>query len=227
MSGVVAVAVDQPSMQTLETFVVEDWLELRHQEVSENTYRVEEGFWMSEKGILSSIGDIMLRDLRPHHFEGHVQSMRLRQCTQRTQQLHRSAYLALLKYLDYVGITEGMHAIRPIKNKRSEKLDVKPFSANEVAKLLDSASTPMHRALFALGIGQGLRPSELLRVEWQDIDFEQRLIKIRGTKTLASDAIIPLTALAERELRKWNSLEEGKSSGLCFYHQQTGRMMTR
>ena len=65
VGGVAAVAVDHPSMQTLETFVVEDWLELRHQEVSENTYRVEEGFWMSEKGILSSIGEIMLRIREP------------------------------------------------------------------------------------------------------------------------------------------------------------------
>ena len=39
---------------------------------------------------------------------------------------------------------------------------------------------------------------------------------------MASDAIIPLTQLAEREMRRWNAVEGGKESGLCFYHKQTG-----
>ena len=221
-----------PSSQTLETFVLETWLDLRSQEVSENTYRVEEGFWTSENGILASLGDIELHQLRPLHFEQHVQSLRSRGCTARTMQLHRSAYIAALKYLVYVGVMKESGEIRPIKTKRGEKWEVKPFSAGEVKRLLEHASSPMHRALFALGIGQGLRPSELLRVEWQDFDFERKTIKIRGTKTAASDAIIPLTGISEREMSSWRDAlceRNGRGSvdkGLCFYHQQTGRPIT-
>jgi len=145
--------------QTLESFVLESWLDIRGQEVSQNTYRCEEGYWISESGgILASLGQILLVDLKPYHFEQHIQAMQNRKCTKRTQQLHRSAYLACMKYLTYVGLIEDVGTIRPIKNKRSEKWEVIPFSANEVSKLLDCATTPMHRALFALGVGQGLRP---------------------------------------------------------------------
>ena len=78
-----------------------------------------------------------------------------------------------------------------------------PLTATEVNLLLEHATTPMHRGLFGLCVGVGLRPSEALRARWEDIDLEGATLKVRGTKTDASDASIPLTDLALREMVKW------------------------
>jgi len=64
-----------------------------------------------------------------------------------------------------------------------------------------------------------------LAVRWEDFDFDQKTLKVRGTKTASSDAVIPLTGLSEREILRWKSLEN-KSRGLCFYNQVTGEKVS-
>lgn len=61
----------------------------------------------------------------------------------------------------------------------------------------------MHAAMFALGIGAGLRPSEICRAQWEDFDFENETMKVRGSKTAAASAAIPLTDIACREMKRW------------------------
>jgi len=126
----------------------------------------------------------------------------------RTQALHRSAYLACIKYLAFIGLLDTVPDVREVKQKKSDKLPIVPLTASEVSLLLDHATTPMHRGLFGLCVGVGLRPSEALRVHWEDIDLESATLKVRGTKTEASDASIPLTDLALREMTTWRDISQ-------------------
>jgi integrase len=158
--------------------------------------------------MISTIGDTPLCDLAvvggaANAFEKHISSLNERSCAPRTMALHRSAFVALLKHLHYTSVIPHLPAIRPIKVRRVDQLPIVPLSAYEVERLLEHSTTPMHRALFALTVGVGLRPSEALNTRWEDLDFEKGELKVRGTKTSSSAATIPLTALAHREMKEF------------------------
>lgn len=75
----------------------------------------------------------------------------------------------------------------------------------------------MHRALFGLAAGCGLRPSEAMRARWEDIDFAAGSIVVRQTKTTinAGDPI-PLTPLAWEALETWHNAQGNPATGPAF-----------
>jgi integrase len=161
---------------------------------------------MQSGGMIETIGFTNVGSISRATFESHLKALRDRDTSPRTQALHRSAYLACLKYMNFVGLIEAVPEVREVKQKKSEQLPIVPLTTLEVGRLLEHATTPMHRGLFGLCVGVGLRPSEALRVRWEDICFKTATLKVRGTKTDASDASIPLTDLALREMIKWKDV---------------------
>ncbi|CDJ56583.1 hypothetical protein, conserved [Eimeria maxima] len=200
--------------ETLREFVERDFWPVREQEVGSNTMRVERGFWQS---ILQVIGDVPVANLSSAIWEKYLGVLKQRNCSPRTQVLHQVAYLAALKYAVHTRRLDGIHPFRKIRGCTKRTLVSVPLTAEEVYLLLAATPNTMHCALFAVGIGAGLRPSEILSMRWEDINMEDMTATIRGSKTAASAAAIPLTNLAGRELMRWWE-EEGKpTSGLCFY----------
>jgi integrase len=45
---------------------------------------------------------------------------------------------------------------------------------------LETAKTDRQYALFHLAIETGMRPEEYLGLQWQDIDFDQKSLSVRG-----------------------------------------------
>ncbi|MEZ4236818.1 MAG: tyrosine-type recombinase/integrase [Myxococcota bacterium] len=62
----------------------------------------------------------------------------------------------------------------------------------------------------------GLRPSELRRMRWDDVRFATRTLVVRGEKTHAAKAEIPLTPLAYRQLRTWWVRQGQPGQGFVF-----------
>ena len=131
------------------------------------------------------------------------------------------------KYQDYlvtkrkVSISTQNQAINSIKFyfekvKRGEKLDLyieRPFrekklpeivSENEIYKLIKSTQNIKHKALITLLYSSGLRRSELINLRLKDIDYEKRIIFVRGgkgkrdrTTILAENTILVLNKYLE------------------------------
>ncbi|KAL8271636.1 hypothetical protein Esti_004441 [Eimeria stiedai] len=203
--------------ETLRDFVEKAFWPVRQdaeQEVGSNTMRVESGFWQS---ILQVIGDVPVANLSAAVWEEYLSVLKKRNCSPRTQALHQVAYLAALKYAVHTRRLDGVHPFRKIRGCTKRTLPSVPFTAEEVYLLLAATPNTMHCALFAVGIGAGLRPSELLSMRWEDVNMEEMTATIRGSKTAASAAAIPLTNLAGRELMRWWEEEGRPTRGLCFY----------
>jgi integrase len=75
------------------------------------------------------------------------------------------------------------------------------FQPAEVAKLRDHLEEPNRTLVFLIAV-TGMRISEVLALEWSDIDFERRLLHIRRSfyrgnfglpKTNTSERVIPLS----------------------------------
>ncbi|SBS97948.1 tyrosine recombinase, putative (INT) [Plasmodium ovale curtisi] len=231
----------------LKKYIEDIYLPLRKEEVSENTYRVEKGFW---NDILPKLGKYELHELGSNNWESFLKYLKSKNCSPRTMALYQSTYQQSLKYALYRDYLKSIHNFRKIKKSTIPRRKVIPLSPKEIELLLKNSSD-MHRAIFALSIGSsykstfvylcfhiyvanmhklkicsfvnelgiGLRPSEVLRIFWEDINFEKKEIFIKGQKTKYSNTTIPLTNFAYNELIKWWEIENKPSKGLCFYSE--------
>lgn len=96
------------------------------------------------------------------------------------------------------------------------------LSEADLAKLLD-ASGPQLRAILGAAAGLALRPNEASRLRWEDIDWEAGALRVRGTKTDGSDALVPLLPIAQAELARWWEKCGRPTEGACFRRQRGGR----
>lgn len=70
----------------------------------------------------------------------------------------------------------------------------------ECEKLIKQFS-PVRRLWLVVAVYTGARLGELERMQWQDIDFRENLVRLRGTKTPRARRIIPLHPALRRILR--------------------------
>jgi integrase len=88
------------------------------------------------------------------------------------------------------------------------------LTPDQVRSLLLAAKPSRYAPLFELLVNTGLRRGEALALHWSDIDFDAKLLRVRGTlarvagelvvtetKTPRSRRVVPLSPAAERLLR--------------------------
>jgi integrase len=178
--------------------------------------------WRSESGhwarILSELGTLRLREIDAHVVADYLDGMKSERGPRKglpaagnTKRLRRAALQALLIRAERLRHLERAPDLARFRLKDATRTVMErsdPLSLEELVALL-KASGPKHRAMWAVGAGEGLRPSELMRVCWQDVDWEQRTLAVRGDdvdgegKTALSVDAIPMTPLAYQELQAW------------------------
>jgi len=77
--------------------------------------------------------------------------------------------------------------------------DVDPFDAEEQAGILDACRDPQHSNLFKFAFWSGLRTSELVALDWGDIDWRRGFVRVSRALTQASDE--PETTKTKRGTR--------------------------
>jgi integrase len=204
--------------------------------VAPSTAEAELGYWRHKggrnglaerRGILDGeIGPTRLRDLSDQQWERWQESNP--GLSGRAKVLRRNAYAVMLAWARRQGHTTFRPEFFRIRGStKRTRVQSDPLDVDEVRRLLEAAGVddvPLrgatHRAMWAVGVGQGLRPGELVRVEWSDVDWTAHILQVRGTKTEESAAPIPMTPLAHRELQAlWVLLGKPKA-GRCFlYHR--------
>lgn len=175
--------------------------------------------------VLAAIGDRELRAIDAHvvadHLDGLVAQRGARvgqPLSGNAKRLHRAAIAALLKRAFRLKHLAALPDLAVFQIKGASKRVVTkpdPLSLEELVALMD-VSEPKLRAMWAVGGGQGMRPSELMRVHWEDVDLTKRVLDVRGTKTDASIARVPMTGLTRRELSVWWEACGEPAEGLVF-----------
>lgn len=119
--------------------------------------------------------------------------------------------------------------VSPIPKKKIFEKEIAPLSVVEVQKLLSVGKTKKHtESAAALGImlWTGIRPNEVSRLKWEDIDFSENVITVKkensktgGTRHVEMRPVLrewlnPLKKKSEAKicpknwLRKWKSLRD-------------------
>ena len=116
--------------------------------------------------------------------------------------------LAVLRQM--LGIAERKRLIRSAPFREIEMLEERKerrqphiLTFDEEQRLLATAADHI-RVLAILILETGLRSGkEALALKWADIDFLNESIRVRQSKTLAGQRIVPMSSRCNAELRRW------------------------
>jgi len=141
-----------------------------------------------------------------------------------------SAVRAFFRYLRREGVVDADPASLLIAPKREQKVPAH-LSVDEMAQLLDSpdASTPLgrrDRAILELFYASGIRLSELVGLDLEDLDLSGRMARVMGKGR--KERIVPFNQKAAGALRVWLKDRVALTRGdALFVNARGGRLTGR
>jgi integrase len=132
--------------------------------------------------------------------------------------------LQILSRMFNLAISWGYLTNNPAKGVK--KFPEEPFRRKRVLnreeeKMLFTAIIPKHlRSMVQIFLNTGLRRKELFQLRWENIDFKNRQLFIKDTKTSRS-RYIPMNETVYNELKALQ--QNGRNQGLVFVNPKTGR----
>lgn len=184
-----------------------------------------------EAHLYPAFGDIPVKDLSSMMIRNYVTKLEL------TLKTIRNILTPLRNTLDQA-LNDGMITSNPLdrlvlsklvdKKTRSSNWEVDPFNQDEIKAILSEAKDQA-RNLFQFAFYSGLRTSELIALEWGDIDWLNGIIRVsravvlkqeKGTKTKSSQRdvlLLPPALEALQNQKKFTFLEGGR----VFYNPRT------
>jgi integrase/recombinase XerC len=143
---------------------------------------------------------------------------------------HLSTLRSFFKYLVREGTVEANPA-RAVATPKIEKRLPSVMQPSDVALLLEQPdlSTPLglrDRAFLELLYGSGLRISELVGVNVDDVELRARLVKVRGKGS--KERIVPFGSKAEEAIRAWMDVRKpNDEEHAVFINFRGDRITTR
>lgn len=148
------------------------------------------------------IGERLLATMTPLDVQEWVQTLRAIPTGARTVQIS----YALLKRACKWGITIRLLAHNPcdgISRPSAKRKPINPFTRDEVDRILAATAGDRLHAVYVLGIMTGMRQGEMFGLQWGDIDFDSREIRIsRQAKDFRGKVVLktPKTAAGIRTI---------------------------
>lgn len=172
-SGAVRKAGQRWTVETWLTHWVENIAALH---VSENTidgYRVA-----VYHHLIPGLGAHRLEKLEPEHLERFYKRMQEGGSSAGTaHQAHRTVRAALNEAVRRRHLTVNPATIA--KAPKLEEEEVEPYSLEEVQRLLLEADKHRNTARWVIALALGLRQGEVLGLQWDDVDFDAGVIRVR------------------------------------------------
>jgi integrase/recombinase XerC len=141
---------------------------------------------------------------------------------------HLSALRSFFKYLMREGDVEANPA-RAVATPRREKHLPSVLQSSEIALLfetpdLSSSLGVRDRAWLELLYGSGLRISELVGIDIDDIELRARLVKVRGKG--AKERIVPFGSKAEEAIRAYFEVRKSSEDEEALFVNYRGERIT-
>lgn len=163
----------RPTKLTVAEYL-ETWLQAQETRLRPATVRC---YSDSIKLALPSLGHLRLSNVRPPHILA-LYTERAGQAPRRTQLLHRTLYTAFADAVRWELL--GQNPLANIPQPKVKRKERTLWSQDDTSRFL--AYIQQYRRkydpMWAVLLGSGLRISECLGLEWQDVDWKQRTIQI-------------------------------------------------
>jgi integrase len=160
----------KPSKTTFAEYL-ERWLrDYVKPELSPRSYERYTG--IIRKYFIPEMGNIPLTQLRPEHIQGHITAIRDQGLKPETIKfhhavIHKALQTAVKWGLLYRNAADGVDAPKKGHTERPTWDDF------EVRQFLDTAKDSIYYALFHTALFTGMRRSELLGLQWRDVEIQQ------------------------------------------------------
>ena len=136
-----------------------------------------DGYRQRAKHIVDGLGDVSIVDLRPDHLIEYYDS-KLSNLSASTITKHHHLIVGCLSDAvkwNLVARNVGI-AVEP---PRARKKEMRALSLSEIQRFLDNCTTEPWRTIFHTLIWTGIRRSELLGLQWNDLNLDMALMTIR------------------------------------------------
>jgi integrase len=150
--------------------------------------------------IIADLGKVRLVQLTPSQVERFLRKMADGGYATKTIRDTRSVLASAIRRAErdgLVGRNVALLADLPSGTRRQSGA----MTLAQVGQLLGSGLTPWWRAFVTVGVMCGLRPGELTGLRWQDVDFREKLIRVRYALTDAEGALVLADLKTERSKR--------------------------
>ncbi|HKO55629.1 MAG TPA: tyrosine recombinase XerC [Thermoanaerobaculia bacterium] len=149
--------------------------------------------------------DLELRRIDHLAIRSYLAHLSRRKLSRASMARHLSALRSFFKYLMREGLVEQNPA-RAVATPKKEKTLPAVMQVPEVALLMEQpdTNTPLgtrDRAFLELLYASGLRISELVGIDMDDIELRARLVKVHGKGS--KERIVPFGSKAEEAIRAW------------------------
>lgn len=121
----------------------------------------------------------------------------------------------VLKKLGYLQI----NPFNNVKFFKIEEKEVLSFNDKEIAELLNAIKEPIFKNIVLFALNTGCRISEIINLQWNDVDFENMVINIRNKENFKTKSgknrQIPLTNLL---LELFNNIKQVQNNIIPIYN---------
>lgn len=133
------------------------------------------------KHLIPGLGKHRLDRLEPEHLERLYRTMIVDGARPGTaHQAHRTIRTALGEAHRRGHVARNVAALA--KPPRVQVEPVRPYSVDEVQRILAAAMERPNGARWAVALALGLRQGEAVGLKWSDVDLDSRSLRIRGTR---------------------------------------------
>ena len=170
-------------------------------------------------------GAITLDRLRPSDVERLILALRGKKLSESTV---RQIYTILRQALADAK-RDGLiarNAAESVKRPTVTPKEARFLSPLEVSRLLKAAEPHRYHALLAFIAGTGVRKGEALATSWGDLDLDEALYRVPGTKTARSRRRIPLSPALVALLRAHRRRQSEERLRAANVWQETGLVFT-
>jgi len=170
--------------ETVSTYGIPWVREVKAQQVRQTTAANYEARLRCE--VFPMLGTIRMVDLRPADVDRWMAALRSAGKSANTVNGARQVLGAMCKHANRTGIipTNPVLATDPVKRQKGEPTQVQePWTLEEIHEVLDAARDNALDGFLHAMLHLGLRPGEAIGLRWEDVDLNERKVKITGTLT--------------------------------------------
>jgi integrase len=172
-----------PREMESERVTMEEYLTVWLEEIVKPTIRART--YQSYKGAIDRhisprIGTTRLGKLKPITLQRFYSQLEREKVGARTRQLVHVTLATALKRAVRLNLIET-NPVDGVDAPRVPKAQTTALTFEEMEKLLDALRDHRLLALFITGFTTGMRPGEILGLQWQDINFDEATIAVRRT----------------------------------------------
>ena len=189
---------EQKEMNVGEFFA--EWLNhYGKQNLNERTYANRK--YMINSRIVPVIGKVKLKDLKPLMIQKLYKSCFDSGLTSNYVNTIHRLLLNALKWAVKMQLIR-VNPAEDVTAPKIEKKTVKTWTIEQVKTFLNTSSSYWYHVAFCIAIYTGLRRGEILRLTWNDVDFDKKQLTVITGKTKSASRTIAIPDLLISELKK-------------------------